>query len=103
MANPFLDFFSSQNSTISVNNIKANAFGNISIPLSSLPDVEITNILNSQVLSYDDLSQKWINVNASSGGASNLIDLSDVDITSIANNQGLTVLLLNGKIKRSIM
>ena len=52
MSNPFLEF-NSNNSTssatnIKVNNIKSNAFGNIPVPLSSLPDINLTSVSNNQ-------------------------------------------------------
>ena len=80
--NPFLSNTAQSNSNIKVNGISSNVFNNIPVPITSLSDVTVTNILNSQILSYDDTLQKWINVNAS-GGVSNLDDLLDANISSI--------------------
>ena len=82
--NPFLSNTIQSNSNIKVNGISSNVFDNIPVPLSSLTDVYLSNVLNSQVLSYDSTLSKWINSDAS-GGLSNLDDLLDVNISSIAN------------------
>ena len=87
--NPFLSNTTESNSNIKVNGISSNVFNIIPVPISSLSDVLFTNVLNSQILSYVSTLTKWININASSGGASNLTGLLDVNISSIANNQGL--------------
>ena len=71
MANPFLDYFSSQSTSISVNNIKANAFGNIILNIDSIPNLE--SRLNG----------------TGTSNVSILDDLTDVVISNPLNNQGL--------------
>ena len=63
--NPFLNgginSNSSSSTNIKVNNIKSNAFGNIAVPLSSLPDISISSIANNQQLVYDSTLSQWKN------------------------------------------
>ena len=87
MSNPFLKSTKSI-TNITVNNIIQDVFDNIPVYLNSMTDVEFTNVLNSQILSYDSTSSKWINVNAL-GGVSKLDDLLDVVILNSTNNQSL--------------
>ena len=58
MANPYLNYFSSQSSNVSVNDIKANAFGNIIFNIDSIPDLEsrLNNSGTSNVSKLDDLT-----------------------------------------------
>ena len=61
MSNPFLNASNngSSSSDVKVNNIKSNAFGNIAVPLSSVPDITLTSISNNQQLVYDSSSSQW--------------------------------------------
>ena len=60
---------------------------NISNFIRSLDDVTVTNIQNSQLLSYDSTAQKWKNINASSVGTTTLSGLTDISINTPLNNQ----------------
>ena len=62
---------------------------NISNFIRSLDDVTITNIQNSQLLSYNSTAQKWKNINASSVGTTVLSGLTDTSIITPLNNQSL--------------
>ena len=58
--------------------------------LSSISDVDISNVSDGQVLKYDSASSKWKNGTGGGGGASSLNDLSDVSISSASNGQVLS-------------
>ena len=95
MSNPFMSSSSGSSTAanISVNGVKANANGNITIPvgasyLSSLNDCIITTPTNAQQLTYNSTSGKWCNTSPSTFTTS-LDDLLDCTITTPSNNQGL--------------
>ena len=75
MASPFMNYGSGGSTNISVNSIKPNARGNITIGISRLSGVEISDLQENQTIKYD--GEKWIN--GTSG--SSLQTLSDVEIT----------------------
>ena len=52
MSNPFINTQSNTETNIKVNNITQNAFGNIIVPVSSCPDVQIADPTNGQQLMY---------------------------------------------------
>lgn len=58
--------------------------------VSTLTDVDLTNLSNGQILKYNETSEKWENANESGGGASSLDDLTDVETTTPTNGQVLT-------------
>ena len=62
--NPYLLDFTSGSSDITVNKLKTNYLGNISVPLSSLPDVNIIteSLASGELLSYNADSAKWSNI-----------------------------------------
>ena len=62
--NPYLLDFTSGSSDITVNKLKTNYLGNISVPLSSLPDVNLINesLATGELLSYNADSSKWTNI-----------------------------------------
>ena len=95
MSNPFMSRSSGSSTAanISVNGVKANANGNITIPvgasyISSLNDCSITTPTNAQQLTYNSTTQKWQNSSPSTFTTS-LDDLLDCTITTPSNNQGL--------------
>ena len=57
--NPYLLDFTSGSSDITVNKLKTNYLGNISVPLSSLTDVNIINesLASGELLSYNAESE----------------------------------------------
>ena len=81
MSNPFLNY-NNGNSNLKVNNQKANSLGNISVALSTLPDVNISSVENAQQLTYNTTLQKWCNASASSVTTA-LQDLTDCDISNV--------------------
>ena len=83
MANPYLNYFLSQSTNVSVNNIKANAFGNIILNIDSFPDLE--SLLN----------------NAGTSNVSNMDDLTDGVVLNPINNQ--TLICTNGTFSNSQM
>ena len=59
--NPYLTNYSSSGTTnVKVNNIKPNVLGNVVVPLSSLPDVDIVteSLATGELLSYNADSEK---------------------------------------------
>ena len=90
MSNPFLsnggsNSSSSSSSNITVNSIKPNALGNISIPLkttsASLNDTNISAPSNAQQLTYNSTTQKWQNTTPSTFTTS-LSNLNDCAVSS---------------------
>ena len=62
MSNPFMQYASCGASSVTVNSIKPNARSNITVPLSSLSDVNIIkeSLSNGEILSWTD--GKWGNI-----------------------------------------
>ena len=60
--NPFMQYASGGSSSVTVNSIKPNARSNITVPLSSLSDVNIIkeSLSNGEILSWTD--GKWGNI-----------------------------------------
>ena len=58
-----------------------------SAAVSTLTDVDLTNLSNGQILKYNTSTNKWENANESGGGSSTLAGLSDVTLTSIVDGQ----------------
>ena len=60
--NPYLTNSSSGTSNVKVNNIKPNVLGNVVVPLSSLPDVDIIDVslASGEVLCYN--GTKWSSI-----------------------------------------
>lgn len=58
--------------------------------LTDLNDVTIVNPVESDVLSYNSLTQMWENVPPSSSTSTTLGDLQDVTLTNVQLNQGIT-------------
>ena len=84
---PYLDY-RSETGNIEVNRISPDNFGNVNIPLSSLIDVQTSDLLDKQVLAYSSSSKKWINsVSSGTGGASALSGLTDCAITTPFSGQ----------------
>ena len=59
MSNPFIQYASGGSSSVTVNSVKPNARSNITVPLSSLSDVNIIkeSLSNGEILSWTD--GKW--------------------------------------------
>jgi len=88
MSNPFINTQSNTETNIKVNNITQNAFGNIIVPVSSCPDVQITTPTNGQQLTYSSTLNQWHNTTPSSMTAS-LSALTDCSITDPVTNNFL--------------
>ena len=89
MTSPFISGGTTSNTVnIKVNSRRPNAIGNISVPLSSLPDVLIDNTLTSnQTLKFNGTN--WINSNSSSGSTT-LAALTDTSITGATGGNFLS-------------
>ena len=74
-----------QNITIAPDGKTISATGGAS-SIDTLTDVDLTNLVNGQILKYNSTSQKWENANES-GGVSTLDGLTDVDLTSPTDGQ----------------
>ena len=104
MTSSFMNYTSgstSSSSTISVNGVKANANGNITIPvgasyLSSLNDCSITTPSNAQQLKYNSTNQKWQNTSPATFTTA-LSALNDCYVSSIVNNNVLYYNSTNSK------
>ena len=66
MSNPFINTQSNTETSIKVNSITQNAFGNIIVPVSSCPDVRITTPTNGQQLTYSSTLNQWHSTTPSS-------------------------------------
>lgn len=72
--------------------------GQTPIPsLNDLTNVNITGILDNQILVYDLATNKWVNENAGAVSGIALVDLTDVLITAPSNGQVLTYNSGSGK------
>ena len=60
------------------------------LTLTDLNDVTIVNPVESDVLSYNSLTQMWENVPPTSSTSTTLGDLQDVTLTNVQLNQGIT-------------
>ena len=102
MSNPFMSTTgSSTAANILVNGVKANANGNITIPvgasyLSSLNNCSITTPTNAQQLTYNSTTQKSQNSTPSTFTTS-LSDLTDCSVSSLVNNNVLYYNSTNSK------
>ena len=104
MSNPFLSIggscTSSSSSDITVNGIKANALGNVVLPLkTTLASLNDTNILtpsNAQQLTYNSTTQKWCNTTPSTFTTA-LSALTDCSVSSLANDNILYYNSTNSK------
>ena len=89
---------SSSSTNIKVNNIKSNAFGNISVPLSSC-HILISSIANNQQLVYDSTLSRWKNKTVSM--TTTLSALTDTNINTPLNSQSLLYDTSTSKWKKS--
>jgi len=65
--NPFL-YTSNDTSTISINGKIPDFFGDVSLYLSTLKDIQLENVIDGQALCFDGSSNAWQNKNISTGG-----------------------------------
>ena len=106
MSNPYLNFSSDSTSDITVNNIGKNAFNNIVIGISNIPNLQstldsksglptlITEPIDKQGLIYDVTSSKWLNqtidhVNLSNKGTNTHAQI-DTHLAASSNIHGVT-------------
>lgn len=66
--------------------------GSVSLTLANMGDVQLSNLADGQVLTYNATTGKWVNANPQ-GGVTDLASLTDVTLTTPSANQ---VLLYNG-------
>ena len=84
--NPFISSSNNSSTNIKVNNQKSNVLGNISVPLSSCPDVSISAPTNAQQLTYNSTLSQWTNTTPSTLTTA-LSALTDCSISDpVANN-----------------
>ena len=88
MSNPFINVNSNTETTTKVNNISANAFGNIVVPIESLSDVNIISPTNGQQMTYNSTTAKWTNTTPASMITA-LSALTDCSITDPVTNNFL--------------
>jgi len=84
--NTFISSSNNSSTNIKVNNQKSNVLGNISVPLSSCPDVAVSAPSNAQQLTYNSTLSQWTNTTPSTLTTA-LRALTDCSISDpVANN-----------------
>ena len=74
-SDPFGDFRQSYNGNMDIIDQNLGGGGGSST-LAGLSDVDLNNVTDGQVLTYDNVSQKWVNANSGGGGGGGSIQIT---------------------------